>query len=188
MSVQNYQHLVYRPEVLLGVVSISLNRLRPESNCFQVNVLVLTAIGYKHSALTKFLVDVSDIFYFFCSGGEREEVSEEVAGGPVLLKNRGRGGVMGGGGGGGEGRQGGGCVWGGGGAKYFFRGRDAHQELGFLRGELFQDRLYFFKENAPEASRMALYASKLTGCTPRGSCNNTLLRRVLRRFFKGSAS
>ena len=26
------------------------------------------------------------------------------------------------------------------------------------------------------------------GCTPRGSCNRTLLRRVLRRFFKGSAS
>ena len=26
------------------------------------------------------------------------------------------------------------------------------------------------------------------GCTPRVSCNNTLLRRVLRRFFKGSAS
>ena len=26
------------------------------------------------------------------------------------------------------------------------------------------------------------------GCTPRGSCSNTLLRRVLRRFFKESAS
>ena len=26
------------------------------------------------------------------------------------------------------------------------------------------------------------------GRTPRGSCNRTLLRRVLRRFFKGSAS
>ena len=26
------------------------------------------------------------------------------------------------------------------------------------------------------------------GCTPRESCNRTLLRRVLRRFFKGSAS
>ena len=28
----------------------------------------------------------------------------------------------------------------------------------------------------------------LIGRTPRGSCNRTLLRRVLRRFFKGSAS
>ena len=26
------------------------------------------------------------------------------------------------------------------------------------------------------------------GHTPRGSCNNTLLKRVLRRFFKGGAS
>ena len=26
------------------------------------------------------------------------------------------------------------------------------------------------------------------GCTPRGSCNRTLLRRLLRRLFKGSAS
>ena len=25
------------------------------------------------------------------------------------------------------------------------------------------------------------------GRTPRGSCNRTLLRRILRRFFKGSA-
>ena len=24
----------------------------------------------------------------------------------------------------------------------------------------------------------------MIGCAPRGSCNNTLLRRVLRRFFK----
>ena len=28
----------------------------------------------------------------------------------------------------------------------------------------------------------------ILGCTPRGSCNTTLLRRVLRRFFKGNAS
>ena len=28
----------------------------------------------------------------------------------------------------------------------------------------------------------------VVGRTPRGSCNNTLLRRVLRRFFEGDAS
>ena len=62
-------------------------------------------------------MDVSDIFYFFCSGaGEREEESEEVAGGTgVSLKSRGRGGVSqekarGGG------RAPGECLWGWGGA------------------------------------------------------------------------
>ena len=32
------------------------------------------------------------------------------------------------------------------------------------------------------------FLGKSLGRTPRGSCNRTLLRRVLRRFFKGSAS
>ena len=38
------------------------------------------------------LVDVSDIFYFFCCAGvgEKEEAFEEVAGGSVLIKSRGR--------------------------------------------------------------------------------------------------
>ena len=68
------------------------------------------ALGLIHT-----LVDVSDIFYFFCSG------AEEVAGGLVLIKNRGRGGgVMRRGGVGGEG----GGRW----AKYFFSGRNVHQD------------------------------------------------------------
>ena len=55
-----------------------------------------------------------------------------------------------------------GCLQGGGGggAIFFFRGRSPHQ-------------VYY------------LYS---IGHTPRGSCNRTLLRRVLRRFFQGSAS
>ena len=33
-----------------------------------------------------------------------------------------------------------------------------------------------------------LCLQSLIGCTPRGSCNNTLLRRVLRRFSNTSGS
>ena len=40
-----------------------------------------------------------------------------------------------------------------------------------------------------EAATIVAWSRKVrVGRTPRGSCNNTLLRRVLRRFFKGSAS
>ena len=83
--------------------------------------------------LLKFLVDVSDIFYFSVPGrGERKEASEEVAGGRFFCSK-----YREGGGGSeedvreGEGRQGE-CLWGGGGGlNIFFRGRNAHQELRF---------------------------------------------------------
>ena len=43
-------------------------------------------------------------------------------------------------------------------------------------------------ENAGRCpSRLFEQDSAIVGRTPRGSCNRTLLRRVLRRFFKGSA-
>ena len=39
-----------------------------------------------------------------------------------------------------------------------------------------------------EFPSLSKFVVHLLGCTPRGSCNDTLLRRVLRRFFKGSAA
>ena len=80
-------------------------------------------------------VDVSDIFYFFCSGegkGEGKGERDAPRGGVrFLLKNaRRRGGVSRERGEGGRGS--GGClrgIWGGGGgAKYFFSGRNSHQD------------------------------------------------------------
>ena len=38
-----------------------------------------------------------------------------------------------------------------------------------------------------ETSCQGAFFCCFIGCTPRGSCTNMLLRRVLRRFFKGSA-
>ena len=76
-------------------------------------------------------VEVSDIFYFFCSGEGKGGPGRQGAGGAgFLLKS------PGGGGGsptGGRGARGAGRVsvgnWGGGvEAKYFFRGRNVHQE------------------------------------------------------------
>ena len=75
-------------------------------------------------------MDVSDvlIFFLFLGGGKGGGV-RGVAGGAGSSKYRGRGGgVIRGGGGAGEGRAPGKCLWGGGGAKYFFWGRNAHQD------------------------------------------------------------
>ena len=72
------------------------------------------------------LVDVADIFYFFCSGerkGESEAAGEGA--GRFLIENPRRGVSQAGGGGGGEG------VCGellGGGLFFFRRGRNSHQE------------------------------------------------------------
>ena len=68
------------------------------------------------------LVDVSDIFYFFCSGERERGESEAPRGGVVFIENPRRGG-------GGEGR--GGClrgIWGGW-LNIFFRGRNSHQDI-----------------------------------------------------------
>ena len=64
-----------------------------------------------------YLVDVSDIFYFFLvwGGGKGGGVRGGGPGGPVLRKTRGRGGCFRGGGAGG-GRAPRECVWGGGGS------------------------------------------------------------------------
>ena len=76
------------------------------------------------------LVDVSDIFYFFCSGRGKGGVQCEASGGGgrvrFLLK------IPGGGPGGGGAEGPGGCLWrigesGGGGLDIFFRGRNVHQ-------------------------------------------------------------
>ena len=75
-----------------------------------------------------FLVDVSDIFYFFCSGEGRGTGATERGGGSVFfIENPRRGGESPKWGGGREGRE---ClrgIWGSGGAKYFFSGRNVHQ-------------------------------------------------------------
>ena len=66
-------------------------------------------------------MDVSDIFYFFCSGGGRGfEAPERGEGGRIFIENPTRGGSAGGEGGEGPG----GCLRGigGGGGKYFFSG------------------------------------------------------------------
>ena len=90
---------------------LRLGPLRSKNAAFCVCVLKPT----KDKKVT--LVDVSDIFYFFCSGaGEKEEASEEVASFFRLIQNRGRGGGFQGGGVGG-GRALGECL-----AKYFFSG------------------------------------------------------------------
>ena len=97
-----------------------------------LSFLGCSVVPSKTSEITKdFLVDVSDIFYFFCSGEPGE--TEREGGRFFLLK------ISGGGGSprrGWEGARGpGGCLqgiwgnWGGGGAKYFFRGRNARQDF-----------------------------------------------------------
>ena len=45
-----------------------------------------------------------------------------------------------------------------------------------------------FERFARIASNLRFAMVIVLGCTLRGSCNRALLRRVLRRFFKGSAS
>ena len=75
-------------------------------------------------------MDVSDIFYFFCSGRRKGEFEAPGGGGQFFIENPRRGGVFRRGGGEGPG----GClqrIWelgGGGGLNIFFRGRNVHQE------------------------------------------------------------
>ena len=72
-----------------------------------------------------FLVDVSNILYFFLlGGGEGSTRCQEVSGVAFLLKIPVGGGVLPREGGGARGLSAGNF---GGGAKYFFRGRNAHQ-------------------------------------------------------------
>ena len=76
------------------------------------------------------LVDVSDIFIFFLlGGGERGVRGAGRGGGRFFIENPRRGGLPGGWG---RGARGAGRVFagnvGGGGAKYFFSGRNSHQE------------------------------------------------------------
>ena len=84
------------------------------------------------TTIAKISVDVSDILYFFCSGEGRGSATRQEGGGVrFLLKMPGGRGSLGRGGGGGPGGPGG-ClrgIWGGGGPKYFFRGRNSHQEI-----------------------------------------------------------
>ena len=92
--------------------------------------------------------------FFSCSwAGEREEASKEVVGGAGSSKNRGRGGV------------------------YPRRRRGRGKGVGGMsvgRGGGLNI------SSGPKCPPRRVFA--LLGCTPRGSCNNTLLRRVLRRF------
>ena len=82
------------------------------------------------NALEKNLVDVSDIFYFFCSGeGKGEPPRRREAGGRFFIENPRRGGGSRvGGGGGARGREGVCRELGGWGLNIFFRGRKARQE------------------------------------------------------------
>ena len=89
--------------------------------CFSAGKNIFPA---RNVVVGKSLVDVSDIFNFFCSGGGERGVRGAGRGGIFLLKIPGGGGLRGGWGAGGEGL--GGCLRGifgrGGGAKYFFSG------------------------------------------------------------------
>ena len=51
--------------------------------------------------------------------------------------------------------------------------------------EVWPDPRKILQENPRQnPEKLETTQSLILGCTPRGSCNNTLLRRVLRRFFK----
>ena len=83
------------------------------------------ACSEKSSGATQNLVDVSDIFYFFCLGeGKGEsEAPGRWRGGRVFVENARRGGAPSR-----RGREGVCGEFRGGGPKYFFRGRNSHQE------------------------------------------------------------
>ena len=92
---------------------------------------VATPLEYRRmlSDMDFYLVDVSDIFYFFCSGeGKGAGRGGE---GRFFIENPRRGGGLPGGWrrGGGGGEVPGGCLrgMGGGGLNIFFRGRNSHQ-------------------------------------------------------------
>ena len=104
--------------------------------------------GVYFSGVLGVLVDVSDIFYFFCSGDRKGESKAPGGGGGgrFLIENpRGGGGLTAGGGGGARGREGVcGKLGRGGGAKFFFfRGRNSHQGV-FSGDPEFQASGFFF--------------------------------------------
>ena len=105
---------------IFGTVENRLQMWHPELPEMKVEVVAF-------ALLIKTCWTFRIFFIFFCSGAqEREEASEEVAG---VYKNRRRGGGSEGEAREGEGRRGNVQLWGGGGeAKYFFGGRNAHQE------------------------------------------------------------
>ena len=87
---------------------------------------------------------VSDIFDFFLFRGRRRRRPRRWPGGPVFRKNKkGGGGFRGGGAGGGRGPEE--CLWGGGGGglNIFFRGRNAHQEIGNDTKSLLTKKLFW---------------------------------------------
>ena len=91
------------------------------------------ADSWRGDATKHFLVDVSDIFYFFCSGEAKgEPEGPGGGGGRFFMENPRRGGggfPPAGGGRGGEGREGVSGEFGGGALNIFFRGRKSHQDF-----------------------------------------------------------
>ena len=105
--------------------TVSVFKVCWKTCCFETDL-------YSHSKKSRWTFRIFFIFFLFWAGG-KEEASEEVAGGggPALIKYSGRGEVPRRRRGRGNGA-GGISVGRGEGAKYFFRGRNAHQEVLFV--------------------------------------------------------